>query len=643
MAQPPRKRENRLRIISDNAILEGRHPKDDRLDFFHYSQALARVIADNDEALTIGIYGAWGMGKTSLLRMLRKELERDPEGNLVVWFSAWRYQSEAHPLAALVRRILERLENADGKRFTKDVDEALGSRLLKGLKALLGSMSLTIGTPSGLPVSASVDVSGEKLTTALTEDGKAPEGPLPYADAFDLLDAVSLPPRKRLVVLIDDLDRCMPDKAVKLIEGIKLAMSRPGFVFVMGLDPSAVHDYLRHTYSKDFGVEGFDGHRYLEKIVQLPFYLPDHSGRMSDFSAALLEVVPEDEHEGFAEILPLIERVCRSVPRAAIRFFNSILIARAIYDSVTADYAGGDVPVVAFAVDRLLQLAWRDVYEVLSSSQECCDTVCAWEAKSVVGGEDLTDELAVVASRMQGDAALKELVFSEACGEWLRNTEWRRATAMFQVTGQEREMSLPQDEDTSPAAGSMRHEPFRGVSAPPGDRAAYNALTEGNLDDEGRARWNESALIQHLWRTGWQEFCGQFAEGHGFDSFREAVHTAIREELPAGVGAGGAFVEEEAVALSWMLMERRIHSELPVGSHSVSIYTTPSCQWCAAAKDFLRELRIAYTEVSVDSDMIKAREMVEKSGQYGVPVIEVDGEVVVGFDRPRLNGLLGVA
>jgi glutaredoxin 3 len=80
---------------------------------------------------------------------------------------------------------------------------------------------------------------------------------------------------------------------------------------------------------------------------------------------------------------------------------------------------------------------------------------------------------------------------------------------------------------------------------------------------------------------------------------------------------------------------------------SVTIYSTPTCGYCKAAKDFFQENQIEYTEIDVASNQEKAREMIEKSGQMGVPVILIADEaadnIVVGFDRPKLAELLGVA
>lgn len=75
-------------------------------------------------------------------------------------------------------------------------------------------------------------------------------------------------------------------------------------------------------------------------------------------------------------------------------------------------------------------------------------------------------------------------------------------------------------------------------------------------------------------------------------------------------------------------------------NHEVTIYTASTCSWCEAVKEYLRAREIDFEEVDVSTDMDRAQEIVERSGQYGVPVIEIDGEMVVGFDRPRIDALL---
>ncbi len=74
----------------------------------------------------------------------------------------------------------------------------------------------------------------------------------------------------------------------------------------------------------------------------------------------------------------------------------------------------------------------------------------------------------------------------------------------------------------------------------------------------------------------------------------------------------------------------------------VEIYSTPVCKYCVLAKDFFKKNNIAYTEYDVASDTAKRGEMLEKSGQMGVPVIDVGGDIVVGFDEKILKELLEV-
>ncbi len=75
---------------------------------------------------------------------------------------------------------------------------------------------------------------------------------------------------------------------------------------------------------------------------------------------------------------------------------------------------------------------------------------------------------------------------------------------------------------------------------------------------------------------------------------------------------------------------------------NVLVYSTPTCPYCIRAKQFLKENNIQFTNYDVSSDKVKADEMVEKSGQMGVPVIDIEGEIIVGFDKDRIKQTLGI-
>ncbi|MBP6856375.1 MAG: glutaredoxin family protein [Candidatus Pacebacteria bacterium] len=73
---------------------------------------------------------------------------------------------------------------------------------------------------------------------------------------------------------------------------------------------------------------------------------------------------------------------------------------------------------------------------------------------------------------------------------------------------------------------------------------------------------------------------------------------------------------------------------------NVTIYSTPTCHFCGLAKDFFKAHNVAYQEFNVGSDLAKRAEMIEKSGQMGVPVIVINDEVIVGFNEPKISEAL---
>nr|MCK4930193.1 glutathione S-transferase N-terminal domain-containing protein [Nanoarchaeota archaeon] len=76
---------------------------------------------------------------------------------------------------------------------------------------------------------------------------------------------------------------------------------------------------------------------------------------------------------------------------------------------------------------------------------------------------------------------------------------------------------------------------------------------------------------------------------------------------------------------------------------NVTIYSTPTCHFCQQAKEFFKEKNIEFTEYDVSSNEEKKNEMIEKSGQMGVPVIFVDDEMMIGFDEEKLSETLGIS
>ncbi len=74
---------------------------------------------------------------------------------------------------------------------------------------------------------------------------------------------------------------------------------------------------------------------------------------------------------------------------------------------------------------------------------------------------------------------------------------------------------------------------------------------------------------------------------------------------------------------------------------SIKVYSTPTCPWCTKAKQFLDTKNVEYKDVDVSQDREAAQELVERSGQMGVPVLDIDGKIIVGFDEQAIESALG--
>ncbi|MCB9077914.1 MAG: SUMF1/EgtB/PvdO family nonheme iron enzyme [Anaerolineaceae bacterium] len=287
-----------LSILSDQPAAE------DRLNFDPYAKTLAEIIADpgTHTPLTIGIFGGWGQGKTSLMRMIERRLATTVQTELPVqsvWFNAWLYSQQPALWRALISRVLK------GVRLFETLDDAAKAELdrlehrLYGVGESLLSGHLTL--PAGaLPHLDSValppllglellrrqadragkDDISRKLKTVVAdlEAGEA----LTRRDQiaalddfrreFERISEQHIANHGRLAVFVDDLDRCLPDKAVEVLEAVKLFLDVPGCVFILGVARDVIEEGIRVRYA-DYRAQ-LDGAHYLEKIIQIPFSLP---------------------------------------------------------------------------------------------------------------------------------------------------------------------------------------------------------------------------------------------------------------------------------------------------------------------------------------------------------------------------------
>jgi formylglycine-generating enzyme required for sulfatase activity len=282
-----------------------------------------------DDPLVVGIFGEWGAGKSKLLKLIleratdlkkHRERQRKQDGGnfdltVPVFFQPWKYEHEPHLLVPMMLHILAALKDTlkRSKTFSENLEEkaepfwqaALQSlpAVISVFETLLKSVLTTFGQAAPSHMGAQLSVArwlakilpkSKQPTQNLAKELKYTNDSRHYYEIHEHLKAVTRPKtdknirqgenirgdvRINFVIFIDDLDRCLPEKAVETLELIKTIFNAESFAFVLALDEEVVERGIGHRY-KDYTLVGkkpempITGFEYLEKIVHLPFRLP---------------------------------------------------------------------------------------------------------------------------------------------------------------------------------------------------------------------------------------------------------------------------------------------------------------------------------------------------------------------------------
>jgi predicted KAP-like P-loop ATPase len=254
------------KIISDDPFTSG------ILDFEKYSKFLADAIINSKPRFVVGIFGDWGTGKTTLMMMIKELLEKNKK-ILTVWFDAWRYEKEQHlAVIPLLRTVELALEDHIKRNDTKW--EIIRNAIIRTATAFSQSNKANIEI-AGI---ASAEINFKELTNSLKGDGSIGNDiDVIYYHATDFLNNALIQLRKndtdyRIVIFIDDLDRCLPEKSLEVIESIKSFFDLEGIIYVLGMNSNSITSIIQQKYGNDPTITGFD---FLKKIVQLPFLIPE--------------------------------------------------------------------------------------------------------------------------------------------------------------------------------------------------------------------------------------------------------------------------------------------------------------------------------------------------------------------------------
>lgn len=333
-----------LNIISDI------HCEEDLLGFEQYVDTISRMITHKDfrTPFCIGIFGKWGTGKTSFMHLLENRLliGKSKPYIIPVWFNPWRYQKEEH----LIIPFLKAIEHGINGYLKKN--QSLGKTLINKLKTAAlktgeASAAFAYGIKADCKLGGfgfTLDVSKavnrqENLAEQRLEDAKNISDKLTsiYYEIVDELKSSIDETHFRVAAFIDDLDRCLPDKAVELLEAIKLFLDIQGYLFVLGVDRDVVkkgiaYRYRHFEYKEQKEEESLiiAPEDYLDKMIQLPLELPKiESGRKRKYIESLL-----GKARGFREHADLIDIGAGDNPRTLKRFINLLAFTAMHADTV---------------------------------------------------------------------------------------------------------------------------------------------------------------------------------------------------------------------------------------------------------------------------------------------------------------------
>ena len=326
--------------MSENKHLLGNEPinnvEQDLFNFKYYAERVRKIIqlnSSNKEPLTIGIYGKWGEGKTSFLNLLRDKIEHFDKGKngkeyLTFDFNPWRYSNEDEMLFDFFDGIAKRFYIEDKTKIQKI--GTLVTRYSRYLKAI--KISTSIGIPKSLGTSVSFEPS--KIFEALGEDLGGEQ--ITLDKLKDKVNKSINEANFKVLVFIDDLDRLDKNEIYTILKLIKLNANFDNFIFITTLDSEHVAKAIKDRYGDD----SEDGKLFLEKIINIPIYLPkiEEEDLRFFFEKKLLQIsknldINDRKEKELQEIIYDFDNGIFDSPREILRILNSFFIGAFGFES----------------------------------------------------------------------------------------------------------------------------------------------------------------------------------------------------------------------------------------------------------------------------------------------------------------------
>lgn len=316
--------ENKNLITNETAI---KSLNDDLLNYHPFAKKIQQIIqgySNNPEPLTIGIYGKWGSGKTSLLNLIEKNIEifhkeKGDRPYIKFHYNPWIYQTKEEMLFDFFETLSRKL-NYSGNENLKKAGKLIKkySRYLKAVK-----LSASVGVPKVFNTGISIEP--YEILKRLGEDLEGEEKSLDELKTE--IDNTLKSSNKKIIIFIDDIDRLDKDEIFTLFKLIKINADFKNLIFIVCLDP----DYVAKAIHQRYGHKKKSGKEFLEKIINIPLELPliedidlDYFVKERIKPILSLNYVKK---ENLDELFTSLKGHYFSSPREIIRVINSFAIS----------------------------------------------------------------------------------------------------------------------------------------------------------------------------------------------------------------------------------------------------------------------------------------------------------------------------
>ncbi len=333
--------------------------KEDVLDVNVYVESLSDFILECSTPMTIAIQGDWGSGKTSMMNMIRQNIESKV---VPIWFNTWQYSQFDMASYLSISLLGNFLEKIDAGPETKN----LLQNVYNGIKFIAKTAT----------VAATEQFAGKRAARKI-DDELLSEDQLDTAKQLESLrdniktsveKKLKLQNKERVVVFVDDLDRLAPEKAVELLEVLKIFMDVPNCVFILAVDYGVITQGLIKKFGEQVGHS--KGKSFFDKIIQLPFTIPIAQYNISAYIQSLLSNInincSDDEIDMYRKV---VDFSVGCNPRSLKRIFNSFILLNTVatkkgmFNEVDG-IKTKDKQRILFSI-LCLQMAFQPVYEFM--------------------------------------------------------------------------------------------------------------------------------------------------------------------------------------------------------------------------------------------------------------------------------------